>query len=419
MTSENPKSTVDDDRHATRASNVDDELGAPRTPWRWAAATIILLAAAAETAYFVGRAGGSDAQRRRTIEALSPAEQAALAAKYERFQKLESDEQERLRKLHQAIEADADPESLRGTLARYETWIAQLPPQVSAQLVGLPAAERANKVAAIEAERKEEAARIFGEADARVLVAWLEKQVREHQDAMMGQLPESMRERLDHMGPRERTWALMLTALSTRGPGGSPFQKLSPAALAELKAGLSQAAQAQWNGAAGNPDELKSMLANWVRQTMERTMAQGGPSTRISDAQLMEFFDRDLSEDDRARLVALPREEMMSQLRREYYRRKGLWREGYWRNDGRRPGGDDRMQGGPGDGGPGGSRPFGRGPGSFGPRPGGGFGPGQGGLGPGGPNPGGTNPGGPNPRRPDQGPPRPNDGGKPPPKPQT
>jgi len=425
------------------ASSFADIDGAG-TPWRWAAGAIVVLVAAAEVAWYFGQAGGPEAEHRRSIEAMSPSEQATLAARFERFEKLEPAEQERLRKLHAAIEADADPEALRTTLSRYETWNAQLPPQVSAQLVGLPADQRATKVASIVAERREAAAKTFSEADSQVLVAWLEKQVRGYQDEMMSQLPATMRERLDHMGARERTWALMLFALTQRGPGGSPFQKISPTAMAELQAELSPAAQDQWKQAAGNPDDLKLLVAGWVRQSMERTMAQAGPSTRISDAQLMEFFDRELSEEDRTRLVALPREEMMSHLRREYFRRKGLWRDGYWRGD-RRPGGDG-MPGGPNDGGPGegrpgmsgpgevrpgmgAPRPFGQRPGGFGPgaRPGGPIIPGNG-QGPGaaqvpaGGNPGGANPGGtpgnnPSAPPPNERPPRGNT--PPPPKPQT
>jgi hypothetical protein len=382
-----------------------------RTPWRWAVGAIVLLAAAAEVAWFFGRAGGSEAERRQKIEAMSPAEQGALAAKFERFKKLDEPEQNRLRKLHEAIESEADPEALRTTLARYETWNSQLPPQVSAQLVGLPADRRATQVASIVAQRREAAAKVFSDADSKVLVAWLEKQVRGHQDEMMTQLPDIMRERLDHMGARERTWALMFFALSQRGPGASPLSRLSPVAMAELRGELSAAAQLQWDAAARNPDDLKQLLSGWVRQSMERHMAHSGPSTRITDDQLMAFFDRELSEEDRNRFVALPREEMMSQLRREYYRRKGLWREGYyWRGD-RRPGegmpggpggpgeagagdgrpGDARPGEGRGDGRPGmgGPRPFGQRPGGFGPgpRPGGGFGPSSG-------NPGGANPGG-------------------------
>jgi hypothetical protein len=440
MTPDDPKSAVDEARAAGATprdlaghdmSLLGGDVEGVRTPWRWAATAIVALVAAAEIAWFFGRAGGSEAVRRQTVAALSPSDQAALAAKFERFQKLDPPEQERLRKLHGAIEADADPEALRKTLAKYESWNAQLPPQVSARLVGVPSDERATKVAAIVAEGREAAAKSFGDADSKVLVAWLEKQVRGHQDEMMAQLPQTMRERLDHMNSRERTWSLMLFALTTRGPNGSPFQKLSAVELAELRSELSATAQAQWNAASGNPEDFKLLLAGWVRQSMERHMArEASPGTRITDAQLMEFFDRELTEEHRTRLVALPREEMMSQLRREYYRQKGLWREGYWRPDGRRPGGDDRKPGGPNDAGPndgrpgggmGGPRPFGRQPGGFGPgpRPGGGFGPGGGN--PSGSNPGGFPPGGQNPGGPNPGPPRPNNDGNPPPppKPQT
>jgi hypothetical protein len=97
----------------------------------------------------------------------------------------------------------------------------------------------------------------------------------------------------------------------------------------------------------------------------------------VSEDEIRRFFDQELKDSERARFLALPREEMNSQLRREYLHRKGLWKE---------PGFGGGAFGRP---------PFGRGPG----------GPG----GPGGSRPGG--PGGPGERRPPQGPGEPPPGG--------
>ncbi len=345
-----------------------------------AAIALVLAAAAVGEAAWAWTAHRARSEQAAPLAELDDEARAALAAKWDRFAALPETERLRLRELHAAVEADADPESLRRTLGEYQQWVSALPASTSAQLVGLGPAEKAEKVGQIVSEQVRAADQQLSDADSKVLVAWLEKLIATRQDELTADLPQPMRERLDQMGSRERVWAVMLFALTQRG-GGPRLDNIRPDEAAELKARLSPQAQAQWSAARG-PDGLKQLLVGWIRQSMERAATSGQAgfmATRVSDAELKKFFDTTLTEDERTQLLALPREEMTLQLRREYFRRQGLWRDGFGRSGGPpRSDGGTRPDGGFGGFGPG--RPFSN-------RPGGGYG---------GPRPPGENPRPPN-----------------------
>lgn len=100
--------------------------------------------------------------------------------------------------------------------------------------------------------------------------------------------------------------------------------------LPKLRTMLSPSAQARWDAAAKNKDEFRSLLTDWIRQSFERGMMHrdaGKSFLAINEKELQRFFESEISETDRKRLMALPKEDMMSQLRREYFRSKGYWKD--------------------------------------------------------------------------------------------
>ena len=311
----------------------------------------------------IARARDPLAAERQAVVDLDDATKAQLAERWERFRKLTPEEQQRVRELHAAIETDAQPDELRTALVSYQQWKASLSPQQSAELVGLAPQARLDKVRKFTAEQGAIAAKTLSTEDAKTIVAWLEKQIDLIQDKLMAALPGDARDRLEPLGRRERNWALIMSALSYRGTGAR-FDQISQQAIVELHAQLSPAARSQFDTAV-TIDEKKQLLADWIRQAVFRTMPyrDGGHMSRVSDEEIRRFFEHELKESDRARYLALPREEMNSQLRREYLRRKGLWKEpGFGGGTfGRPPFG--RGPGGPGPGGPGERRPPGGQPG--------------------------------------------------------
>ncbi|MGC3965854.1 MAG: hypothetical protein QM775_00320 [Pirellulales bacterium] len=189
------------------------------------------------------------AERRTEVAAMPADAKAALAAKYDRFEKLPAAEQARLRELAAGVVGSVDSQALLQTLHDYLHWKAKLVPQQSALFVGLEAPERLKKVEQIVGEQRAFAAQELSDADAKVVMAWLEQQVKTHQEKLLENLPGTVRERFELMGARERTWALMYYVLSQhRGPGPSRFDVVSPAALEELRGKLSPSAQARLGG---------------------------------------------------------------------------------------------------------------------------------------------------------------------------
>jgi len=316
---------------------------------RWMLAAILAAAMALEVAWI---AGSRDplASERAAVAALAPQEKAALADRWEQFRKLTPTEQRRLRDLHADIEADADPQGLRNTLAAYQRWKAGLAPVQSASLVGLEPDARLNRVRELTAEQTLADDKTLSAEDSRAVVLWLERQVDSFQDKLFAAMPTETRRRYESLDRRQRNWAVIMSLASHRNaaaPGGPRLENVSVEALAELRDSLSPNARAAWDSASA-PEERKQLLADWIRQSAFRLMSQrdGGHAARVDDEDLRDFFERDLSESERVRYLSLPREEMTSQLRRDYLRRKGLWKE---------PGFGD---------GPFGRPPFGRGTGS-------------------------------------------------------
>jgi hypothetical protein len=303
------------------------------TKRRVAAALVILLVLVGEIAWAYRRQDPL-ADRRAAVAALPADEKAALAAKYERFQKLPEAEQKRLNELAEGLTVGGDAPAVLRTMHDYLQWKAKLPPQQSALFVGLEAPERLKKVEQIVGEQRVFASQELSDADAKVIMAWLEQQVKAHQDKLLENLPGTVRERFELMGSRERSWALMYYVLSQqRGPGPSRLDLVTPAALADLRGKLSPQAQARWAAAERerDGDDPKTHLAEWIRTAIERTVGYRGvgatASARIDEQELRKFFESELSENERQRLMALRPEEMQSELRREFLRKRGLWKE--------------------------------------------------------------------------------------------
>lgn len=369
MAPQDPEKTVHEDLGLTAAMAfarpIDatslDELAVddatsyelPEKVWTWQRVLIASAIAAAAAGELVWALASRDslAARREAAALLPESEKAALEAKRERFEKLDPTEQSRLRELQAELARDASPETLYATLEEYLKWKSQLAPQESAMLAGLSPNERSARVASVAAQQQTEVSKRFSDADSAKLVHWLENEVRARQARIIETLPEQMRERFENMGDRERPYALIYHVFTTRG-GGPRLEEIA-SDLPKLRAQLSPAAQARWDVAFKNKDEFKSLLSDWIRQSFERGQMHhdgGKQFLAVDDKELRKFFEQ-VSEEDRQRLLAMPKEEMMTQLRREYFRAKGGWKDG-----GGKPNGFGRPGFGPMDDGRGGFR---------------------------------------------------------------
>src|SRR5262249_47556924 len=136
---------------------------------------------------------------RQEIAAMEPATRAALAEDWERYQQLEQAERQRLRELHDGIEQDGDPASLRAALTDYEKWKSSLTPLQSAALVGAAPQERLDRMEKLRAEQALAISRTLSPADVKTIISWLETQVDQHQDRLVSALPQQARQRLESM----------------------------------------------------------------------------------------------------------------------------------------------------------------------------------------------------------------------------
>lgn len=328
MTAE-PNLTFIDEEAPTLFERSDFAEEPPRGGWRNVLAVMIAVALPIEIAWFV-KHKDPWADSRQVIAALDDAGRAELAADWDRFQKLSGDEQKRLRNLHATIETDADPETLRTALTDYEKWKSGLTPQQSASLVGLSPSERIDRLRALGEEQSTIAARALSPADVKTVMAWLEGEVDKFQDRLIAAVPQPARTRLESLGRRERNITLILAALNLRGAGaghvGPRFENLPLQSLVELREQLSPEAKKAWDSTR-TIEERKLLLAEWIRQAAIQTYGMRDGMTigqRIGNIELQKFFENELTDAERDRLVALPREEMNMQLKQEYVRRRGM-----------------------------------------------------------------------------------------------
>lgn len=401
----NTPSTVTDEPLAETAMGFDVDGSAPWYAAKRTWAAVLITAVMVGEVVWLVRQRDPLAAQRSAVAGLDDAQKTQLAESWARFEKLTPDERERVHDLHAAIEADADPEKLRATLASYQKWKAGLSPQQSAALVGLSPPKRVDEVRKLAAEQKAVTDKWLSNEDVKKIFDWLEKQVEIAHDKILDAMPPGSRERYQNTPRKDRNWTLIWSITSIRGPQAARLDSLSQQAVAELRGELSPAAQRVFD-AAPNAEARKQLMGDWIRQAAFRSspFRDGGFASQVDEAKLQHFFKEELTESERSRYLALPREEMASQLKGEYLRRKGLLKEPiYGSGFGRYPfsRGPGGMNGPGGPTGPGG-RDGRDGPGGGGDRRQ------QFGPGPGGPN---------NPPRDGFGnPPPPNDDGPPPPR---
>lgn len=311
-------------------------------------------------------------QRAAAVAALDPTARAELAEKYERYQRLPPEEREQLRQLDAALRADPDRAALETVLKNYTDWLARQSPLERAELDRMPLDERLARVRKLRADEDALLARRLSDADLAAILGWLRSRALEA-------IPPDRRGEFERLDPGEQqravwrmVWQRWLGFEGGRPPAPSELE------LRPLVESLSPSAQAAFQRAA-TPQAKRELLADWIRQAAYRQFAgrEGGPPggggpwgpmPSVSDGELRQFFDTQLSESERKQLLELPREEMLTELRRQYYFRSGPAKNRFFGEPG--PGGPGGPSGGP----PGpGFRPRGRD--GEGPVPRGGFGP--------------------------------------------
>ena len=299
----------------------------------WAATAVLLLVAA-------GADDGLE-QRRARVAAMTPEEKAALQTRWERYQRLAPAERQRIAQLHAAIESDPQAERLRGAMRRYVEWLGKQPPYVRGQLVEMPVAERVRALRKLAADVSPD--------DRRKAVEWLDQQVAALESKAVQAIPGDRRQFLARMPAeqRRRFWMLMLLERSRHGDLGKIFP-IDPAALAELRGRLSAEGRRRLENE--TPEDQLEIVFHWIRTEFGWQWGRGRVLPQVDEDRLIEFFEKEVTPEQRDYLLNLSGEEMQRELRKMYFARmrpSGSMFDPEQPGHGKRPPGPPRSDGPP------------------------------------------------------------------------
>ena len=259
-------------------------------------------------------------ERRQRVVAMSPAQKDQLLHRQQQFQGLEPAEQQRVRQLHQQIEHDPDGAKLRELMGRYCQWLAELPQYRRDKLADLPPTERIREIKNIRQEQAASTAWQPSDEDRRGLWRWMDHYADQHQARFLAMLPNARRQQLAKLNPQVRhRLVLALVCQRWQSVSSSSLAPLANRDLAELRSELSPETRSRLE--AKPVAEQWQILAEWIHQAAKQRLAfrQGDRGLLPNfDEQLAQFFEHQLSDEDRDRLLSLPGDEMQMRLRQMY-----------------------------------------------------------------------------------------------------
>jgi hypothetical protein len=263
-------------------------------------------------------AGESPAQRLARLEKMDQAERQKIARLEERFLSLDSDQQQQLRQLGAAMQTDPDASELWQVMGRYDDWLMTLPLFTRAELTDMPTADR---IQAVEKHLRNELARGERRAltrhDAEVLLTWMRGLVAQNEPKLLESMPPVERKRMADAAPPMRQMMLSWQMWQSAGPGRPPAL-LTESDLNKLQSELSPKARERL--ASKSINDQWQQVAGWLRHLLWQRPNRNQLST-ADDRQLADFFENQLNDEQRDRLLSMPAEEMQRELLQMYQRR--------------------------------------------------------------------------------------------------
>jgi hypothetical protein len=293
-----------------------------------------------------GRADDRLDARRAQIARLQPAEQEELLRKQERFAALPAEEQQRLRAFQAALDADKDAERLEQVLVRYHEWLKTLTPSQRAKLAELPPAERVAEIKRIQKQQNEARERmhradLLSWVDMKEVLNWTEDFVWSRRQDLLADMSKEQRQRFEKWERQKQRRALLLRAFErSRREGPGALATLDQADIDGLAGKLSDKPRQALSDAATLSDKRR-LVGGWIGTSMHRL--DPWPSSRKQGSlvveDLLQYLQNEVPPTDRERLLKMPRDKMLEELRGMYFERS--------RYGG--PGGPPRFDGRPGD----------------------------------------------------------------------
>jgi hypothetical protein len=258
--------------------------------------------------------------RRESLAQLQPHEQQELLRKYERFRAIPPEEQQRLRDLQAQISANPDSQRLHQVLARYHAWLKTITPSQRAALADLPPDERVAQIKLIQ-RRQEDAQRLqpLTREDRGKIRRWIDALIDQHRAELVAGISERYRKWFDDADPLQKRMALVYIIFG-RSRDDAIESRVTQDDINRLAAELSPTARAELDKA----DTLEAqgkLVRGWIFATLRRydSWQSGRRENPVVGEELLQFLQNDVPQAERERLLKMPREEMLRELRRMYF----------------------------------------------------------------------------------------------------
>lgn len=269
------------------------------------------------------------AARRAEIARLQASEQQELLRKQERFNQLPLAEQERLRKFQAMLDADEDAERLQGVLERYHEWLKTLTPSQRTRLAELEPSERVEEIRRIKkmqriALERHQRVEVLSPSDMKEILAWTEDFVWQSKKTLMADMPKEYLQRFEKYDRKRQQRTLLLRAFErSRHEGKGGLEKLEQEDIDRLAKRLSEPAQKKLSEASSLADERR-LVGMWIGTSVYRL--DPWPNSRkpnpLMVEELLQHLQNDVPPPERERLLKLPREQMLDELRAMYFERR-------------------------------------------------------------------------------------------------
>jgi hypothetical protein len=298
----------------------------------------LLIAAGGAVAFMFAIASGAmatddRAARRLAISQMPIAEQQELLRKQEQFLALPTDEQNRLRTLQAAIDADPKSEQLNRVLKQYHEWLKTLSPGERAELAELSPADRVAKIKQFQQRQRTAKLQVqrteaLTPQDMRVVLRWTQDLLWEHREKLFKDMPESWRKKLEREDVRGQRRALLYAATfpGRKSSGPHPLSMVKQSDVSALADKLSPTAKEEL-AKTTDLSEQRKIVRGWIGASMhelEPSWQRPRKLPLVVEQELTQFFERDLRPSQRERLLNLPNEQMREELRRMYFQRERL-----------------------------------------------------------------------------------------------
>jgi hypothetical protein len=259
---------------------------------------------------------GSDDDNLQYIKSLGAKQKNDLLRKHESFSGMGPAEQDLMRQLHKQIEEDKD-DDLRGVMERYYEWYSKtLLPYSQYTLTQLPAEKR---IEWIKKRRQEEQANIGSRpptpTDADAIWIWMENYADKHEKQFDDRLPRQLRQKFPEMSAAARRHTIMWIIWQRPQSGIKP----SDDDLEDLRSRLSAGTQKLLESK--SKSEQIRIIQNWAHNLLRQKRGLG-LGELVDDKLLAEFFEKELTDEQRDQLMTLSGEDMQRDLLWLYIRAK-------------------------------------------------------------------------------------------------